>query len=190
MRNEALVAGYSQAGYYTNWRSAPGCCRICTELNGVRVATLKPPLHKGCLCTVVRGEKRPEEALKDEKAHGIIDIGGQEFSTELRHVKQREHVLGTPEYKNRAKQITNDTGWEQSGFYPEVDVEQLVRPEMGKHNPKVLRSGGAAEYFQADVDIGETSENGDRVPTRGVCIRYSKTKEWHAFPVSMREVEK
>lgn len=58
MRNEALVAGYRQAGYESQWRSAPGCCRVCTLMSGRTVTTLKPPLHKGCVCTVVRGEKR------------------------------------------------------------------------------------------------------------------------------------
>ena len=56
--NEALVAGYRASGYTSVWQSAPGCCRICTRLNGRTVTTLKPPLHKGCVCTVKRGEKR------------------------------------------------------------------------------------------------------------------------------------
>ena len=55
--NEALVAGYRASGYTSIWQSAPGCCKICTALNGRTVTTLKPPLHKGCVCTVKRGEK-------------------------------------------------------------------------------------------------------------------------------------
>lgn len=57
--NEALVAGYRASGYTSVWQSAPGCCKICTALNGRTVTTLKPPLHKGCVCTVRRGEKKP-----------------------------------------------------------------------------------------------------------------------------------
>ena len=56
--NEALVAGYRASGYTSVWQSAPGCCKICTRLNGRTVTTLKPPLHKGCVCTVGRGEKK------------------------------------------------------------------------------------------------------------------------------------
>ena len=58
MRNEALVAGYRQSGYESKWRSAPGCCRICTLMSGKTVTNLKPPLHKGCVCTVERGDRR------------------------------------------------------------------------------------------------------------------------------------
>ncbi len=56
--NEALVAGYGASGYFAQWQSAPGCCKICVALNGRTVTTLKPPLHKGCVCMVKRGEKR------------------------------------------------------------------------------------------------------------------------------------
>ena len=59
--NEALVAGYRAAGYHSVWVSAPGCCRICTKLNGRTVTTLKPPLHKGCVCSVRKGEKSEKQ---------------------------------------------------------------------------------------------------------------------------------
>ena len=65
--NEAMVAGYRAAGYYSVWQAAPGCCRICVGMNGQIVTTLKPPLHKGCGCGVARGEKRLTESEVDDK---------------------------------------------------------------------------------------------------------------------------
>lgn len=61
MRNEAMIAAYRQAGYSSVWHSAPGCCRICANMNGRTVTTLKPPLHKGCGCVVARGPKLQQE---------------------------------------------------------------------------------------------------------------------------------
>lgn len=68
--NEALVAGYRAAGYTSVWQSAPGCCKICTRLNGRTVTTLKPPLHKGCVCGVALGRKIP---LTFQEKDGTID---------------------------------------------------------------------------------------------------------------------
>lgn len=76
MRNEALIAAYRQAGYSSVWRSAPGCCRICTGMNGQTVTTLKPPLHKGCGCDVMRGLsfKDLDKGLKNEDQIAIMDV--------------------------------------------------------------------------------------------------------------------
>ncbi len=60
------VAGYHEAGYEAVWRSAPGCCRLCTGLNGQTITTLKPPLHKGCGCGVGKGMLR----LRAEQDNG------------------------------------------------------------------------------------------------------------------------
>ena len=76
--NEAMVAGYRAAGYYSVWQAAPGCCRICVGMNGQIVTTLKPPLHKGCGCGVARGVKRDEEIdtllrLENERINELIE---------------------------------------------------------------------------------------------------------------------
>ena len=91
MRNEALVAGYRQAGYESVWRSAPGCCRLCNKLNGQTVTTLKPPLHKGCGCTVVRGEKVFfTEDINDGIIHGEWD--GANFKDIKAAEKHKTHL--------------------------------------------------------------------------------------------------
>jgi len=54
--NKTLVAGFKVAGYSSVWRAAPGSCKICTLMNDQTVTTLTPPLHKGCSCTVGKGE--------------------------------------------------------------------------------------------------------------------------------------
>lgn len=112
MRNEAMNAAYRRAGYYTNWKSAPGCCRICTELNGQRVTTLKPPLHKGCLCTVTRGEKRPEKGLQPyEDGDKLYTedavkawIRSEACNKRISQQKQARHREGTKEYEAEVKQ--------------------------------------------------------------------------------------
>ena len=55
--NKTLVAGFYRAGYSTVWKAAPGSCKMCLLLNDQTVTTLTPPLHKGCACTVDKGEK-------------------------------------------------------------------------------------------------------------------------------------
>jgi len=55
--NKTLVAGFYRAGYSAVWKAPPGSCKICTLLHDQPVTTLTPPLHKGCACTVDKGEK-------------------------------------------------------------------------------------------------------------------------------------
>lgn len=50
--NELVVAANRELGYASLWIPGPGCCKICQGLNGLTITTLKPPLHKGCTCTV------------------------------------------------------------------------------------------------------------------------------------------
>lgn len=90
--NEALVAGYKEAGYMTEWRSGAGCCKICISLNGRSVTTLKPPLHKGCTCSVAKGEKyltKPNQDGKMKYKHnedGTIFVTDDWTDTADRHV--------------------------------------------------------------------------------------------------------
>ena len=71
--NEALVAGYRASGYTSVWQSAPACCKICTDMNGKTVIELKPPLHKGCVCSVRRGIQRITSGLRTQDGIAIGD---------------------------------------------------------------------------------------------------------------------
>jgi len=55
--NDALIEGYKQAGYTSVWKAPKGECPACKALNGQTVTTLRPPLHKGCMCTVEAGAR-------------------------------------------------------------------------------------------------------------------------------------
>ncbi len=55
--NKMLVAGFKRAGFSAVWKAPLGSCKICLALNDQPVTTLTPPLHKGCACTVDKGEK-------------------------------------------------------------------------------------------------------------------------------------
>lgn len=74
IRNEALIVAYRQAGYSGVWRSAPGCCRICTGMNGQTATTLKPPLHKECGCDERSVDQRFGQGLKNEDQIVIMDV--------------------------------------------------------------------------------------------------------------------
>lgn len=50
--NEMIVAANRTIGYLSLWISGAGCCQICQDMNGQTITKLKPPLHKGCTCTV------------------------------------------------------------------------------------------------------------------------------------------
>ena len=56
--NKTLVAGFKAAGYSSVWRAASGSCKICTLMHDQTVTALTPPLHKGCACTVDKGEEK------------------------------------------------------------------------------------------------------------------------------------
>lgn len=54
-RNKMLIRTYRKSGFQAIWQASPSCCELCQRLDGVQVTTLSPPLHKGCVCTVIRG---------------------------------------------------------------------------------------------------------------------------------------
>ena len=49
-----------------------GCCQVCQQYNAQTVTTLKPPLHKGCTCSVRKGE-RLTESTGDDNIHSSED---------------------------------------------------------------------------------------------------------------------
>lgn len=60
-RNKMLIRTYRKGGYQATWHAAPSCCELCRRLDGVVVATLSPPLHSGCVCTVTKGASLTKE---------------------------------------------------------------------------------------------------------------------------------
>lgn len=50
--NEFIIAVNRKNGYASVWISHGGCCEICRRMHGRTITNLKPPLHKGCGCTV------------------------------------------------------------------------------------------------------------------------------------------
>ena len=174
MRNEAMIAAYREAGYYSNWKSAPGCCNICVMLNGQRVTTLKPPLHKSCSCGVSKGDLIPPSE------GGKMIVGDLKFPTFMRETKQQEHIEGTAGYKNRVRN-TSKNEVPPSYFFADVDIESLCRKEMGMHDPLANLSGTEIrEYFNTDHPIGMyvSKDYGSGKPievkANRVCIIYSR----------------
>ena len=111
MRNEAMIAAYRKAGYASIWRSAPSCCKICTAMNGKTVATLKPPLHKGCVCSVGRGERFIFTA---STGNDIIqgEWSGANFANYKAFEKHKKHIaeygdITAEEYVKGARNLLN-----------------------------------------------------------------------------------
>ena len=105
--NEAMVAGYRAAGYKTEWQAAPSCCKICQRYDDQTITTLKPPLHKGCTCGVVKGEPF-EEPLTDPRQRDII-ITDEQFGEKAgKHM--REWGLNPADKNDREafRRITED----------------------------------------------------------------------------------
>lgn len=50
--NEFIIAANRKNGYASVWISPGGGCEICRRMHGRTITNLKPPLHKGCGCTV------------------------------------------------------------------------------------------------------------------------------------------
>lgn len=83
-RNGIIVKSYHKAGYHAVWRSSPNCCLPCKKLDGVVVSTLTPPLHKGCVCTVKRGQR-----ISASETTNPLD-----FATKYAKLKAKQEELG------------------------------------------------------------------------------------------------
>lgn len=111
MRNEAMIAAYRQAGYSSVWRSAPGCCLICTRMNGRTITTLKPPLHKGCVCSVACGERFLfTDSINDGIIKGDWDLANFVSVTSAERHKKHLQEYGDitfEEYVKGARKLLN-----------------------------------------------------------------------------------
>ena len=109
--NEAMVAGYRAAGYRTEWQAAPSCCRICQRYDDQTITTLKPPLHKGCTCGVVKGERIDHSGPNagDSKTHTAEDTewlrAGYDKAVENGEISA---LTGFEHYQEVARQIDNE----------------------------------------------------------------------------------
>lgn len=209
MRNEAMIAAYRQAGYASVWRAAPSCCRICTAMNGKTVATLKPPLHKGCVCSVGRGEKLPEKALQPWQEGGKLYsedavrewIRSDACNKRISVQQQARHSEGTKEYERYKKQF-EDNG--QSGpsyfdarharYWTKDRLQRLVMEKAGTGEIEIRP--GQSWSMTEEIILGKhdyigyavNNLSGQKQMTRRIKIHYS-AKGVHLVPDYMKKDE-
>ena len=189
--NEAFAAGYRKAGYVVLWKSNPKCCKACKALDGQELhGRFRPPFHSGCSCTVTIGEAR----LTGKKNKPTIMINGVEFNAAMNRSKQEEHIDGMEKFEKRYFEAEEKKKYKPSKFYKDMDIEKLVQPEVGKHNPRQKNSRDKAieEYFSVPEIVGEgyNRDTKEYKQTRRICIKHNRKKGWHAYPVCERKSDR
>ena len=150
MRNEAKIAAYRRAGYASKWRSAPGCCLICTRMNGQTITTLKPPLHKGCVCSVSIGERFWfTDSINDGIMKGAWDLANFASVTAAERHKKHLQEYGNITFEEYVKGARNLLNMPLSD-----DVEEFVN------------EAGATYRYQRSANDFVLARDGDVILTR------------------------
>lgn len=195
MRNEALIAAYRRAGYSCKWRSAPTCCRFCTNMNGRTVTTLKPPLHKGCVCSVTRGDPikkglQPwQEGGKLYSENAVREwIRSDACDKQISQQKQARHIEGTKEYEAYRQRVSDEgcfgPSYIRAGYWTKDNfkrLQRLVRERAGTGEIKI--KNGEPWNMIEEIVLGKNDSIGYAVNnrtgkedlTRCIKIHYSAT---------------
>ena len=157
MRNEALIAGYKRAGYASVWKSAPACCRICTAMNGQTVTNLKPPLHKGCVCTVVRGERLPgnpdNDILFTDKQFGKkIGKHAEDYGLDASNAEDREKMLNIIKeiYRSADQRFTGDWRGQEHKVVFSIKAEDVVITKENGEFVTIMKGGANNERIKKE----------------------------------------
>lgn len=189
--NNTLIAGYARAGYTSIWKGSSAECPACQALNGQTITVLRPPLHKGCMCSVAMGEKidgAGRDGLTKKPLSATITIAGREVPFKIVTQKQAQHIPGAMEWKRRIRENLAAGRLLPSTFKKGLNPVDLLDMYAGTGlvcHPS--SSDYPEEYIQLEGIVGRTFLKNERryVNTRRICIRYS-SQGAHMFPV--REV--
>lgn len=167
------------------WIAEPGACHICAPYNG-RVFDMKeasmgdtlPPMHPFCRCSVAAYFDMDEE----EDLGYNIDIPEElkDFNLDMDIGKQKNHIYGTNEFKQRIK-----NNIEPSHFKNSIEeVENSLRPLIGTGTIKGTKEGTLKEIVEVnDLSSFVLNNNENKLyKTNAITIRFNKTKGWHAYP--------
>ena len=150
-----------------------------------------------CRCVVEYVDATPEEIKEinaDENAEKV-DSSGEKgyninipnelkgFNLNLDVGKQNNHIFGTNEFKQRIK-----NGTEPSYFNEDAQkIEKIGRQLIG--TGELIVDPHNKNLYREIVDIGNklngvavNNLNGKKVKTRVATIRYNKDKGWHIYP--------
>lgn len=132
---------------------------------------------------------RQKAAIRRKENNFRNRLHNGEINTNVRSVKQQEHVCGTEKWKQRVKLDFETKNTAPDMFYEDVDIQELVNKYAGTG---ILRFGKGQpypiEYVSADRYIGKRFNYGlgKYENTKRFAIRYS-SKGVHLHPVKEGE---
>ena len=122
-------------------------------MNGKTVSTLKPPLHKGCVCTVGRGERfRFTASTGDDIIQG--EWSGANFANYRAFEKHKKHIaeygdISTEEYVKGARNLLNAPASEDvEAFWNSSDA--LYKYQHSTNDFVIGRNGQIITRFRPD----------------------------------------
>ncbi|WP_055078765.1 minor capsid protein [Lagierella massiliensis] len=188
--SEASLAAYKESGFKKYiWIAEQDSrtCSICNALDGEVfdvdrsiIGSDTPPVHPFCRCTTAAYEERNMD--EDKELGYNIDIPEElkDFNLDMDIGKQKNHIYGTNEFKQRIK-----NGIEPSHFKNSIDeVENSLRPLIGSGTIKGTKEGTLKEIIEVnDLRSFVLNNNENKLyKTNAITLRYNKTKGWHAYP--------
>ena len=160
-------------------------CPVCSALDGEvfdidrsEIGANLPPLHPFCRCSVAAYV----EDLDDKRYNDIEDpLNG--FNMEMDKGKQRNHIFGTHEFKQREK------NGNVPSFFRNSEEEILKTFNLISRTGDIVQDpsnpkGRKEKTILPDSLDGTVVNNvdGKRAKTDRVVIKYDKDKGWHMYP--------
>lgn len=127
-----------------------------------------------------------EDVADQKKIEGFLEqLNAGNINTNVKKVKQQEHIQGTKKWKQRVKSDLALKGTAPDMFYKDVDIQELVNNLAGTGILKFHKGQQyPIEYVTADAAIGKRFNlgTGKYEDTKRLAIRYS-SKGVHLYPV-------
>ena len=194
---QTQMEAYKDGGYeYLEIMTEPTACRHCSPHNGdiVKISEAVegdniPLWHPRCRCTTVAyfDEKN------SDKSYNLEDIGYnkneetlnflKDFNMDIDVGKQKNHILGTNEFKQRTKNGITPSYFENSLEEIEKVGKSLIATgkfTIDKKNPNIAKEKVYINNRLTSFVVNNL--NGKMAKTNRAVIRYNKNKGWHMYP--------
>lgn len=127
-----------------------------------------------------------QDVLRQKKADRFLQqLRAGEVQTDVKKVKQQEHIRGTKKWRQRVKSDLATKGTAPDMFFKDTDTQELANRLAGTGTLKFHKGQQyPVEYITADRVIGKRFNlgTGKYEDTRRFAIRYS-SKGVHLYPV-------
>lgn len=185
---ETQIDAYRAGGYkYLEILTEPTACKECSPHNGdivrldeVREGDNVPLWHPRCRCTTVAYEV--DDGFKLESS-GYNDNVLKDFPMTMDVGKQKNHIYGTNEFKQRIKNNIPPSYFENTL----EEIEKVFNKIHGTGEIKVDNKNN--NLIKETVIINDSlngfavnNVNGKKAKSNNIIIRYNKNKGWHMYP--------